>query len=160
MHAFIKNYWSDWFPHLPSYQTFCCRLNKLESSFQTLGCVLLESLKTNAEWQTDAVIDSMPVMLAAQGHSYTARVAREIADIGFCAAKKTRFTAFGCILSPAEKTPRCPFPIKCFYVPDQFTTRKPCSNNKCFCQPLHCSAIWRSAVKPCAIGSPLKIRNW
>lgn len=31
MHAFIKHYWSDWFPLLPSYQTFCYRLNKLET---------------------------------------------------------------------------------------------------------------------------------
>jgi hypothetical protein len=42
MHSFIKNYWSDWFPLLPSYQTFCHRLNRLESSFQTLGGVLLK----------------------------------------------------------------------------------------------------------------------
>lgn len=33
----------------------------------------------------------MPVMLAQHGHSYHARVAREVADVGYCAAKKTRF---------------------------------------------------------------------
>ena len=30
-------------------------------------------------------------MLAQHGHSYRARVGREVADIGFCAAKQTRF---------------------------------------------------------------------
>jgi len=30
-------------------------------------------------------------MLARGGHAYTARVARELADVGFCAAKKTYF---------------------------------------------------------------------
>jgi hypothetical protein len=30
-------------------------------------------------------------MLARHGHSYGARVGREVADIGFCAPKKTRF---------------------------------------------------------------------
>ena len=91
MHLFIKNYWSAWFPLLPSYQTFVYRLNKLENSFQTLGGALLEALKANTDLPSDSIIDSMPVMLAAHGHSYSARVAREIADVGFCAAKKTRF---------------------------------------------------------------------
>ena len=30
-------------------------------------------------------------MLAQNGHAYTARVARELADVGYCAAKKTYF---------------------------------------------------------------------
>lgn len=33
----------------------------------------------------------MPVMLAAGGHSYSAKVARELAHRGYCAAEKTRF---------------------------------------------------------------------
>lgn len=91
MHSFIKHYWSGWFPLLPGYQTFCYRLNKLESSFQTLGDVLLKSLSVKTSFESDTIIDSMPVMLVQQGHSYSARVAREVADVGFCAAKKTRF---------------------------------------------------------------------
>jgi hypothetical protein len=39
----------------------------------------------------DRIVDSLPVMLAQHGHSYHARVARDIADAGYCAAKKTRF---------------------------------------------------------------------
>ena len=41
--------------------------------------------------ELDHLVDSLPVMLASHGHSYRARVAREIADIGYCVAKKTRF---------------------------------------------------------------------
>ncbi len=91
MHEFITNYWLDWFPKLPSYQTFVLRLNQLEPSFQTLGRTLIESLAAKTETEIDSLIDSLPVMLAQHGHSYSARVAREIADAGFCAAKKTRF---------------------------------------------------------------------
>lgn len=91
MHEFIKQYWSDWFPRLPGYQTFVFRLNQLEPSFQTFGQVLLGLLTDSKTTEIDSIIDSMPVMLAANGHSYSARVAREIAEIGFCAAKKTRF---------------------------------------------------------------------
>jgi hypothetical protein len=91
MHRFITNYWHDWFPRLPAYQTFVYRLNLLEASFQTLGKVLLSALQGESQPEIDCIVDSFPVMLAQQGHSYSARVAREIADAGFCAAKKTRF---------------------------------------------------------------------
>jgi hypothetical protein len=39
----------------------------------------------------DQVIDSIPVMLARGGHAYTACVAQEIAQVGYCASKKTFF---------------------------------------------------------------------
>ncbi len=91
MHTFIKNYWSDWFPLFPAYQTFVYRLNLLEPSFQTFGKVLLGALHRDPTPEIDRIVDSLPVMLAQQGHSYSARVAREVADAGFCAAKKTRF---------------------------------------------------------------------
>lgn len=91
MHTFICNYWHSWFPRLPAYQTFVLRLNHLEASFQTFGAVFLEALQTQQTPHLDHLVDSFPVMLAQHGHSYRARVAREIADVGFCAAKKTRF---------------------------------------------------------------------
>jgi hypothetical protein len=91
MHSFILNYWLDWFPRLPSYQTFVFRLNRLEPTFQTFGTLLSNALATTQEPEIDHLVDSLPVMLAQHGHSYRARVAREIADIGYCAAKKTRF---------------------------------------------------------------------
>ena len=91
MHEFIKNYWLNWFPELPSYQTFVLRLNQLEPSFQTIESALIESLASAAETEIDSIIDSPPVMLAQHGHSYSAKVSREIAAAGFCAAEKTRF---------------------------------------------------------------------
>jgi hypothetical protein len=33
MYRLIENYWHDWFPRLPSYQTFVLRLNRLEQTF-------------------------------------------------------------------------------------------------------------------------------
>jgi hypothetical protein len=39
----------------------------------------------------DHLVDSLPVMLARHGHAYSARVGREVADVGYCAAKKTHF---------------------------------------------------------------------
>jgi len=91
IYNFILDYWADWFPALPSYQTFCYRLNLLEQTFQSIGAELFTYLHTAQHSEIDHLIDSFPVMLAQNGHAYSARVAREIADVGFCAAKKTYF---------------------------------------------------------------------
>lgn len=91
MYRLIQSYWLDWFPRLPSYQTFVLRLNRLEPTFQTIGAVLADALAAQHTPECDHMVDSLPVMLAQHGHSYGARVGREVADIGYCATKKTRF---------------------------------------------------------------------
>ncbi len=111
MHTFIKNYWSAWFPRFPAYQTFVHRLNLLEPSFQTFGKVLLKSLNPQPEAGIDRIVDSLPVMLAQHGHSYSARVAREVANAGFCAAKKTRFHGVRLHCLAAGQIGRLPKPV-------------------------------------------------
>jgi hypothetical protein len=91
IYQFILDYWAQWFPLLPKYQTFCYRLNLLEQTFQSIGAELFAHLHARQTPAHDHLIDSFPVMLARGGHAYRARVAREIADLGFCAAKKTYF---------------------------------------------------------------------
>lgn len=110
MHTFIKEYWFDWFPLLPSYQTFVFRLNKLEPSFQTFGQFLLKRLSETTAPEIDSIIDSLPVMLAQHGHSYSAKVARETAAIGYCAAKKTRFHGIRLHFMANRKSGRLPQP--------------------------------------------------
>ena len=88
---FIQDYWQEWFPTLPSYQTFVSRLNQLEPSFQTIGGVLMTSLGSEIVAEFDKLTDSMPIMLAKNGHAYQAKVAHEIANIGYCEAKKMYF---------------------------------------------------------------------
>jgi hypothetical protein len=91
MHQFIKQYWAEYFPQLPAYQTFVARLNRLEPTFQSLGAELQARLRVAHLPEVDQVIDSWPVMLARGGHAYTATVARETADVGYCASKKQYF---------------------------------------------------------------------
>lgn len=92
MHAFIREYWSDWFPALPSYQAFNRRLNLLTDNFQLLFEHLLQSDRRNRAADTlDYLIDSMPVMLAVGTRSKRGRVAPEIAKTGFCATKQINF---------------------------------------------------------------------
>jgi hypothetical protein len=91
IHRFINNYWKHFFPTLPSYQTFVARLNQMEDTFQTFGHYLNQQLKEKRTAEVDHLIDSLPIMLAKAGHAYTAKVAREEADVGYCASKKTYF---------------------------------------------------------------------
>lgn len=91
IYDFIRNYWAEWFPKLPSYQTFSYRLNLLEQTFQSIGAELFTHLHSSQPLEHDHLIDSFPVMMASGGHAYRACVAREVADVGYCAAKKTYF---------------------------------------------------------------------
>jgi hypothetical protein len=91
MHRFIEQYWRHFFPRLPAYQTFNARLNLLEQTFQTIGGYFNHLLAESREPEIDHIIDSLPVMLAVGGHAYTARVARDVAAVGYCASKRTYF---------------------------------------------------------------------
>jgi Transposase DDE domain len=91
MHEFISDYWREFFPSLPSYQTFVARLNQLEATWQSIGLQLQMRLCGEQAAEVDHLINSMPIALARGGHAYTARFARETADIGYCASKKLFF---------------------------------------------------------------------
>jgi hypothetical protein len=112
MHRLIEKYWREWFPRLPSYQTFVLRLNRLEPTFQTLGMFLTGALAAKRTPEFDHLIDSLPVMLAQHGHSYRARVGREVADIGYCAAKKTRFHGVRLHCLAQRQVSRLPLPAQ------------------------------------------------
>lgn len=60
----------------------------------------------------DHLVDSLPFMLAQHGHSYGARVAREIADVGYCAAKKTRFHGVRLHCLAQRRTGSLPLPTQ------------------------------------------------
>ena len=91
MYKLIEHYWREYFPKLPAYQTFVARLNQLEPTFQSIGAQLQARLSQSQVAEADHLIDSMPIALARGGHAYTAKVAQETADIGYCASKKLFF---------------------------------------------------------------------
>jgi hypothetical protein len=112
MHRLIEKYWHNWFRRLPSHQTFVLRLNRLEPTFQTFGTILSGVLAAKRTPELDHLVDSLPVMLAQHGHSYGARVGGEIADLGFCAAKKTRFHGVRLHCLAQRGTNRLPLPAQ------------------------------------------------
>jgi hypothetical protein len=92
IHSFIREYWLDRFPRLPSYQAFNRRLNLLADNFQSLFAHLLYVVQSRHKASgLDYLIDSMPVMLAVGTRARRARVAPEFAKTGFCATKQINF---------------------------------------------------------------------
>jgi len=112
MHRLIDQYWRHYFPHLPAYQTFVARLNRLEQSFQTIGGYLNELLAKSRPPEIDHSIDSVPVLLARGGHAYTARVARDVSNVGYCASKKMYFHGVRLHALAQRRCARMPLPAQ------------------------------------------------
>src|SRR5215213_6505211 len=113
IHQFIREYWLDWFPALPSYQAFNRRLNLLTDNFQVLFAYLLRQLSVNQKQLTeDFLIDSMPVMLAVGTRAGSARVALEMAKTGFCATKQIHFHGVRLHLIGNRQAGALPLPAK------------------------------------------------
>ena len=83
---FIKDYYGDWFPSLPSYQAYNNRICNLADAFKALAGRLLCGIGLDAN-HADFVIDSMPIVVAGGKRSSTAKVASELCNKGYCASK-------------------------------------------------------------------------
>jgi len=90
IHQFIRDYWLEWFPKLPSYQKFNKRINLLAPAFQTLFGLLM-SEGTLDESHIDHLMDSMPIVVANEQRSGSAKVAKGLCDKGYCSSKKMYF---------------------------------------------------------------------
>ena len=67
-------------------------LNLIGTNFSKHRCRIVYHLaRSQKHPKIDHLIDSFPVMLAPSGHAYSGRVAVTLADVGYCAAKKTYF---------------------------------------------------------------------
>jgi len=89
VHHFIRNYWADWFPDLPTYKQFNKRITLLAPAFELFAKVLLQQ-QFDAELP-DLLTDSFPIVVAKGGRSNTARAASDLCDKGYCASKKMYF---------------------------------------------------------------------
>ena len=94
IYNYIKQHFSAWFPRLPSYQAFNQRMNEAAAVFEVLIFELLNGWQALPDYfgeviiNEDCVIDSLPIMLAVRGRSGRARVASQLADVGYCASKQ------------------------------------------------------------------------
>ena len=85
-YEFIKNYYDEWFPDLPSYQAYNNRICYLADTFKLLANVLLSGLGLDNS-HSDFVIDSMPIVVAGPKRSSRAKTANDLCSKGKCASK-------------------------------------------------------------------------
>ena len=92
IYRYTNNHLLSWFPNLSTYQKFNERLNRLAPCLQRLVHILMEQLRL-PDWlighqqRIDTVVDSMPIILAKGNRSDDAKVARQIANKGYCSSK-------------------------------------------------------------------------
>jgi len=93
IHEYVEEHFSEWFPDLPSYQSYNRRLNRLSAVFAPLveeGLSEVGCKKTSGEMIR--IADSMPIMLAKGQRSSQAKVASDrLASVGYCSSKDTFF---------------------------------------------------------------------
>lgn len=85
IYGYANDHLLSWFPKLPSYEAFIMRLNRLSEAFKLLSAMLI-SIFLPSDCLTDkSVLDSMPIITCSGKRK--GKVAREIADKGFCSTK-------------------------------------------------------------------------
>ena len=109
VHAFAKEYLLDWFPKLPSYQTFNARLNRMGEALKSLADDILSSFKPNDIDFYNSIVDSMPIMLCT-GRNRQGKVAREVADKGYCSTKEQYYYGVKFNLLAYKRKGFLPFP--------------------------------------------------
>ena len=90
IYEFIKDYYRDWFPNLPSYQAFNKRICYLNDTFRALAELFLVNIPDNCEIKTH-LMDSMPIIVANSKRCNRAKSAFELCDVGYCASKGIYF---------------------------------------------------------------------
>jgi hypothetical protein len=93
IHEYAEDHFSDWFPDLPSYQSYNRRLNRLSAVFAPLvqeALSVVSCQKTRK--QVVRIADSMPIMLAKGQRASQATVASDrLASVGYCSSKCVSF---------------------------------------------------------------------
>ena len=86
MYEFIVDYWSEWFPDLPKYESFVKRVGHLAPAFKALVQILISEQEMDAD-VIDHIIDSLPIIVANSRRSGSAKTASDICNKGYCASK-------------------------------------------------------------------------
>jgi len=115
IYDYFARHWRHWFPALPSYQAFNRRLHQLTPAFELLiEQTLIAAGKRENLAAADRLIDSLPVMMARGSRSNRARVARPLADVGYCATKQTHYCGLKLHVIAARRLSKLPLPERLF----------------------------------------------
>lgn len=110
MHSFIKDYWADWFPQLPSYQTFCDRLNRTEIAFQGLISCLIGIYLPHIEDNFSIFVgDSMPIITCSGKRK--GKIASDLCTKSYCSTKNMWYYGVKLHTLGHKRNTKLPFPI-------------------------------------------------
>ena len=87
IHQFAFNHLLDWFPKMPKYEAFNARVNQLCYAFELIIKEILSQTQTSLFFKGVSLIDSMPIIVAKNSRSSTARTAKDICNKGYCSSK-------------------------------------------------------------------------
>lgn len=87
----VHDYFPEWFPKLPTYEGDVQRLNAVSAVFLPLLNALTPAWERRPGERLLFLLDSMPIILAQGRRRFQAKVAREIADCGYCASKALHY---------------------------------------------------------------------
>jgi len=85
-YGFIRDYYGDWFPDLPSYQAYNHRICFLADAIKEIASLFVCDAGLDPN-HADFVIDSLPIIVAKANRSGKAKAANEMCNKGYCASK-------------------------------------------------------------------------
>ena len=89
MYEFINDYYEGWFPALPCYENFVKRVGFLAPAFRVLAQILIYDYEQDMDVSViEHIIDSLPIIVANERRSGSAKTASDICDKGYCSSKK------------------------------------------------------------------------
>lgn len=110
IYEYVRNHLKEWFPKLPAYATYIQRLNRLPQAFAGLLSLIQNDFPPLSEQEHIYLIDSMPIMTTNARRSNRARIAREIAEKGYNAVKKTYYCGIKLHILAVRRNGRLPLP--------------------------------------------------
>jgi hypothetical protein len=110
IYDYTRHHWRAWFPCLPSYQAFNRRLNRLAPAFEHLITEALAEQVAPLALCADRLIDSLPIVLAKWPRSGAATVAKEMADQGYSATKRSYYYGVKLHTVALRRTNKLPLP--------------------------------------------------
>lgn len=91
IYHYTEDHLQPWFPKLCGYVSYVQRLNRLSEVFVPLIGQIQQDFAQMQGVEMIRLIDSMPIMMAKAQRSSNAKVARELANKGYNATKKTYY---------------------------------------------------------------------
>ena len=113
IYKYVQQHLSDWFPKLPSYPTYDTRLNAINGAFIVMVNELIREGTSTLSFINESVLDSLPIIVAGNRRSSSARAAKELCDKGYCSSKNMYYYGLKLHLMGFVRPDTLPMPECC-----------------------------------------------